>query len=171
MQLDLMQVLSTLLAFSLVLAIVIATVTGWPESKLKYRFEVSFYLSLLGLFSVLGSGLLMYFEPWSFSFHYSSMLWGVVLFGMAFPSYLVHKSVREETDESRGKFSIIVLHKSARNSLAVALAAVVSFISFVPYNELLDGSLFLGGWLVLVMILVTHNISTVYYLRRQHTER
>ncbi len=171
MQLDLFQVLVTLLAFSLVLVIVINSVTGWPESQPKYRLEVSLYLSLLGLFLTLGFGLLMYLELWTFWTHYTNVVLGGVLFGMAFPSYLVNRSVREETDESQRKFSTTVLHKSARNGLAVAVAAIVSFILIAPVAELLNDSLFLGGWLVFVMILVTYNISTVYYLRRQHAER
>ncbi|MHA2323398.1 MAG: hypothetical protein ACXACG_17355 [Candidatus Thorarchaeota archaeon] len=168
MQLDLMQVFSTLLVFSLVFAVVIITITGWPETKPKHRFSVFFYLSLLGLFGASGSGLFMYLYPWEFWFHFPSLLLGVVILGVAFPGFLAYRTVREETNETLNRFPIIVLQKSARNSLAVALAAIVSLIQITLYGELSNDLLFLGCWLFLIMILVTHNISTVYYMQRKH---
>ncbi len=170
LQLDLMQVFATLLVFSLVIVIVYATVNGWPESQPAKRFEVSLYLSLLGLFGVLGSGLLIFLEPWSSWIHFPSFLTGTVMLGMAFPSYLAYRTVREETDVSLCMTPIIVLRKSAGNSLAVALALVVSLIAATWFRELPNDSMFAISMLILIIVLVTHNVSTVYYLQREHSE-
>jgi hypothetical protein len=169
LQLDLMQVLSTLLLFSLVFVVVIMTVTGWPETQPKHRFRTFFYLSLLGLFAASGSILFMYLNPWASWFHFPELLLGVVILGVAFPGFLAYRAVREETDENLNRVPIIVLQKSARNSLAVALAAVVSLIQITWHGELSNDLLFLSCWLFLIMILVTHNISTVYYMQRNHS--
>ncbi|MHA1905012.1 MAG: hypothetical protein ACXADL_06290 [Candidatus Thorarchaeota archaeon] len=170
MQLDLMQVFATLLAFLLIIVLVQMTVNGWPESQPALRFRTSFYLSLLGLFEALGSGLLMYLNPWSSFNYFSSFLLGTVVLGLAFPSYLAHRKVREEIAVSLESTPILVLRKSAVNSLAVALALVVCSIVFTWSGELSNDTMFAILGVILIIALVTHNISAVYYLQRQHSE-
>ena len=164
------QILSTLFVFSVVFAVVIITVTGWPETKPKHRFRVFFLFSFWGLFQASGSGLFLYLYPWASGVHFPSFLFGVVILGVAFPSFLAYRTVREETDETLNRFPNTVLQKSARNSLAMALAAVVSLIQIAWYLELSNDLLYLSSWLFLSMILVTHNLSTVYYIQRKHSE-
>ncbi|MHA1958457.1 MAG: hypothetical protein ACW968_16215 [Candidatus Thorarchaeota archaeon] len=171
MQLDMMEILPILLMFSLIFVVVVMAVTEWPKMKPMDRFRTFFYLSLLGLFGASGSGLFMILYPWESWFHFPSFLLGVVILGLAFPSFLVYRTVREEIDEIFNRIPIIVLQKSARNSLAVALAAVVSFIQITWLGELSIDLLFLSGWFILIMILVTHNISTVYYMQKLNSDR
>ncbi|MHA2286811.1 MAG: hypothetical protein ACXABZ_13175 [Candidatus Thorarchaeota archaeon] len=135
MQLDMMQIIPILLVFSLIFAVVVMAVTGWPKMKPKERFRTFFYLSLLGLFGA------------------------------------AYRTVREEIDETLNRIPIIVLQKSARNSLAVAMAAIVSFIQITWLGELSNNLLFLSGWLILIVILVTHNISTIYYVQKLHSDK
>ncbi|MHA2349222.1 MAG: hypothetical protein ACXADL_06270 [Candidatus Thorarchaeota archaeon] len=171
MQLDMMQIIPILLVFSLIFAVVVMAVTGWPKMKPKERFRTFFYLSLLGLFGASGSGLFMILDPWASWFHFPSFLLGVVILGLAFPSFLAYRTVREEIDETLNRIPIIVLQKSARNSLAVAMAAIVSFIQITWLGELSNNLLFLSGWLILIVILVTHNISTIYYVQKLHSDK
>jgi uncharacterized membrane protein len=165
-----MLVLGAFLGFSLVIVIVQMTVTGWPEIQPKLRFEVSFYLSLLGIFGILGSLLFIYLEPWSTWFNFSSLLMGIVLLGMAFPSCLAYRQVRGETDATLSRTPLALLHKSAGNSLAVALAAVVSLLIATWQGAVPDSFISISGWSILFLVLITHNISTIYYLQKQHSE-
>ena len=162
--------LAVLLVFSLVVIVSFMTVTGWPESQPKLRFEVSLYLSLLGLFAVLGSGLTMYLDPWSLQSSSVNLLVGAVLLGMALPSYLAYRGVRNKVDGLPDGIPTTALRKSAVNSLAVALGAIASLALITLYNGLPEESLYIICVLVLVLVLATHNISTIYYLRR-HTLR
>ncbi|MCK4245463.1 MAG: hypothetical protein KAX20_07555 [Candidatus Omnitrophica bacterium] len=162
---DLTLIIAVMGFFPLVVVIVIMTVTGWPVTKFDHRFEMYTYLSTLGLLLTVGSGLLMYFFPWESWFHFPDFLLGVVILGVAFPGYWAHRGIGKEASTIAYKDPIFIVQKAASDTLSVAFAAVVTIILVSSYGFFSIDVLVVVGWLILIIMLITCNLLTVYYVR------
>lgn len=166
MQLEPLQALTVVVFFLLVLVLVHMTVTGWPESLGSNKLANSYYLTLLGLFSTTGNLLLLFFDSLGSWLYFPSLLLSVVVLGFSFPSYLTFRKTENMAKFHQDTDLSYVLKRSILNAFAVSFTSIICLIAFTWNGEFQNESLLFVLVLTLAMILITHNVSTIFYLYR-----